>query len=346
MDLGSVFPSLLEHVEWEISAAFMENVSVLIRQPLTFTAALLGLVLLTACQGGGKAGSEAPASRIRAPRLADANEPATMDFGQDWDSVEGLLAGGTGQRRATPGASPSAGSSVMASAPRYGICLASFSTDDHRLGAREYIRRISLLVPDMTENLSLHTDEEGSMVLYDEFEGWRDPRVREVIQRLRSIQIDGRTVFVNPILTEVIPPRNPSSIGPMELLSLRLNYPDVRTLYTLEVAVWGDFEGGKLPDARRHCLAEAYAQSLRSKGHQAWYHHDEVKRMSTVTVGVFDHRAVDAASGIRSASVERTAAQFPVRLINGEPLMVPVSRSDPGAGTKAQKPILVEVPHL
>jgi hypothetical protein len=68
--------------------------------------------------------------------------------------------------------------------------------------------------------------------------------------------------------------------------------------------------------------------------------------MSTVTVGVFDHRAIDAASGIRSPAVERVLGQFPVRLVNGEALNIPVNRNDPGAGTKPQKPFLVEVPKL
>ena len=130
------------------------------------------------------------------------------------------------------------------------------------------------------------------------------------------------------------------------MLSLRLKYPEARTLYTVEVAVWGDFESGDLSSERRRQISEDYARSLRTAGHQAWFHHDEIKQMSTVTIGVFDHRAVDAESGIRSPGVERVVDTFPMRLVNGQPLMIPVIRGDLGSGTRPQKPMLVEVPHL
>jgi len=130
------------------------------------------------------------------------------------------------------------------------------------------------------------------------------------------------------------------------LISVRENYPNVRVLYTIEVAVWGDFGGGVLKDNERRRLAHDYAQALRQDGHQAWFDHNERKKLSTVTVGIFDHTAIDSDSGIHSDAVERVLRQFPARLVNGELLMEPVSPGDPGAGTRVQKPRMVEVPKL
>ena len=110
----------------------------------------------------------------------------------------------------------------------------------------------------------------------------------------------------------------------MELLSARRTYPNARVLYTVEVAVWGDFGGGLLADNERRRLAQEYAQSLRRAGHKAWFHHNERKKMSTVTVGIFDHSAIDSDSGIHSDAVERVMSQFSARLVNGELLMEPL----------------------
>lgn len=309
---------------------------------------LAGLHLgLIGCQGAAKQ-SSASTRQIRPPQFEE-SAPMELDMGDDWDAVEGLIGGSSLKPRRSSDSSDDNSNQRLAALPqppRYAICLATFTSGDHRLEGQQYLKRVSMLVPDMATDLSLHTDQAGSLVLYGEFDGWKDERVADVTKRIREVQIQGRPLFLNPILTEVLPRRDPATIGPNELLAVRLRHPEVRTIYTLEVAVWGDFESGKLTDARRRRLAEDYAGSLRDLGHQAWYHHDHVKKMSTVTVGVFDHRAIDAASGIRSPAVERVMGQFPARLVNGEVLNIPVSRNDPGAGTKPQKPFLVEVPRL
>ena len=287
-------------------------------------------------------------SRVRAPRLelTQAEKSQEVDFGQDWDAVEGLLSSGGGSEKSEQNPLKELGLGSTPVVPRYGICVATFSSEAHRAEGNEYIRRLGMLLPGISEELSLYSESDTSMVLYGEYEGWDDPKVRDATAKLRNVQIQGRKIFDTPILTEVIPPRDPSTIDPIELLSLRLNYPEARTLYTVEIAVWGDFESGELPPDRRRRIAEDYARSLRSAGHKAWFHHDELREMSTVTIGVFDHRAVDAASGIRSPAVERVVEKFPMRLVNGEPLMIPVIRGDPGSGSRPQKPMLVEVPRL
>ncbi len=286
-------------------------------------------------------------SKVRAPRLElNQTEPSKeADFGEDWDAVEGLLSSG-GSSNDEDLLREAVVQGTKPTVPRYGICVGTFTSEAHRAEGNEYIRKLGLLLPGISEELSLYSETDLSMVLYGDFEGWNDPTVREATTKLRNVRIQGRKIFETPILTEVMPPRDPATIDPIELLSLRIKYPEARTLYTVEIAVWGDFESGELSTDRRHRIAEDYARSLRSAGHQAWFHHDEIKRMSTVTIGVFDHRAVDAESGIRSPAVERVVEKFPMRLVNGEPLMIPVIRGDLGSGTRPQKPMLVEVPEL
>ncbi len=316
-------------------------------RPLIF-ALLIAVILLCGLACSPASTQKKTPSRVRAPRLelTQAAKPEEVDFGQDWDAVEGLLSsgGGSGKPAQNPMQASDLGTKPMV--PRYGICVATFSDVNHRVEGNEYIRRLGLLLPGISEELSLYSESDNSMVLYGDYEGWNDPDVRDDTAKLRNVQIQGRKIFDTPILTEVTPPRDPATIDPIELLSLRLKYPEARTLYTVEIAVWGDFESGELPPDRRRRIAEEYARSLRSAGHKAWFHHDELKQMSTVTIGVFDHRAVDAASGIRSPAVECVVETFPMRLVNGEPLMIPVIRGDPGSGSRPQKPMLVEVPRL
>ncbi|MBG84014.1 MAG: hypothetical protein CMJ40_05635 [Phycisphaerae bacterium] len=308
----------------------------------------MALILLVGLACEPASTNKKTTSRVRAPRLEMNQTPQAeeADFGQDWDAVEGLLSSGSGTVPAEKKPLDSTNPGSRLAVPRYGICVATFSSDSHRAEGNEYIRRLGLLLPGIGEELSIYSEPDQSMVLYGDYDGWNDPKVRDATAKLRNVRIQGRKIFETPILTEVVPPRDPSTIDPIELLSLRLNYPEARTLYTVEIAVWGDFESGELPPDRRRKIAEDYARSLRSAGHKAWFHHDELKQMSTVTIGVFDHRAVDAASGIRSPAVERVVDTFPMRLVNGEPLMIPVIRGDPGSGSRPQKPMLVEVPRL
>jgi len=158
--------------------------------------------------------------------------------------------------------------------------------------------------------------------------------------------VNNRQIFPQAMIAELKVPRDPRTVPDNELVSLRIKYPDVRTLYTLEIAVWGDFESGEYPPARRRSAAEGYANALRQQGMPAFFYHDDARQMSMVTVGVFDHRAMDASTGIKSPEVERFLMQFPQRLVNGEPLIDLYDPQDPAKGGRPQQPSLVEVPLL
>jgi hypothetical protein len=78
----------------------------------------------------------------------------------------------------------------------------------------------------------------------------------------------------------------------------------------------------------------------------AFYHHDSVREMSMVTVGVFDHRAIDGQTGLRSPQVERFLMDFPKRMVNGEPVIDLYDPNNPEKGGRTQQPRIVEVPKL
>ena len=129
-------------------------------------------------------------------------------------------------------------------------------------------------------------------------------------------------------------------------MSVRQLHPNVNPLYTLQVAVWGDFESGKLTLEQIHQKAEAYTTELRVKSFEAYFHHDDDQRLSVVTIGVFDRRAIDPQTGFFSPEVEALIHRFPAHLVNGEPLMEIKNRRDPRRSRQPQTPRLVEVPKL
>ena len=78
--------------------------------------------------------------------------------------------------------------------------------------------------------------------------------------------------------------------------------------------------------------------------HEAFVYHDDTQRLSMVTVGLFDHTAVDPQSGIHSPDVSAVLDEFPIHLVNGEPLKVPIDPRRPKLGSAPQSPKLVLVP--
>ena len=191
----------------------------------------------------------------------------------------------------------------------------------------------------------MHTDSKGSLVLYGKYESWDDPRVPSDLDSLKNLRVNGKRIFGPIIRTTVHPSRSPDEIHPHELLSLRVRYPRARTIYTLEIEVWGDFDSGELSPHQRRTNAQDSVARLRASGVPAYFHHDPISELSIVTVGAFDESALDAASGLPSAEVDRLQRAFPNRLTNGEHLSLPV-KGRPELGVVPQRSRLVLVPTL
>ncbi|MDG2199858.1 MAG: hypothetical protein P8K80_01580 [Phycisphaerales bacterium] len=311
------------------------------------TALSTALCIAGGCQptSGGKAADRTRGTGIQA---SEEDELSNLDLGGDWEQYESRLStrnttGGTGVEASR---GPALSQEGGAAGPGFSIVLGTFAGEGHLQQANQYHQQASVLLPDMSSGLRVQSSLSGSMVVYGNYTGWKDPRAKKDVRTLQDLTINGRQVFPQAMIAELPAPRDPASIEEAELLSLRIRYPDIRVLYTLEIAMWGDFESGQWPERARRAEAEQYARSLRQRGVPAFYHHDSAREMSMVTVGVFDHRAIDGQTGLRSPQVERFLLDFPKRMVNGEPVIDLYDPNNPDKGGRTQQPRIVEVPKL
>ena len=148
------------------------------------------------------------------------------------------------------------------------------------------------------------------------------------------------------MLVRIDPRKRPEDFGEMELLRVRGSFPD-QTLYTLQVEVWSDFGTGELSAAQVRARAEEACARLRREGWTAYVHHEVDRVISSVTVGLYDNRSIDAESGLDlDAALIRARKRFPHHLVNGEELQEPIDPRRPALGTRRQAPQLVEAVRL
>jgi hypothetical protein len=230
-------------------------------------------------------------------------------------------------------------------ATTYAITVATFTGPHHAASARDAASSFVMVQPDIGRMLVVRPRRRGSVLTFGSYTGYADPLAKSDIQTLRSIRLaNGQQAFGQMILTRFRSPRSMQSLHPYDLWTVRRDYPTIVPIYTLDVAIWGDFESGQLPKAKRRSLAENFAASLRNKGFESFFYHDDEKNLSSVTVGLFDYKAVDAETGFYSWEVDSLLEQFPERLVNGEQFMEFRNVRDQSLGMKAQQPRLVEVP--
>ena len=231
-----------------------------------------------------------------------------------------------------------------AGTPIYAITVATFTGNYHAESAREAASRFVLARPDIGRQLVVRSRRRGSVLTFGSYTGYDDPLAKNDIKALRNILFEGRPVFGQMILTRFRNPRSMQSLHPYDLWTVRRDYPTIVPIYTLDVAIWGDFESGQLPKSKRRTAAEQHAATLRSNGFEAFFYHDDELNLSSVTVGLFDYNAVDAETGFYSWEVDTLIQQFPARMVNGEQFMEFRNPGDPSLGTRPQQPRLVEVP--
>jgi hypothetical protein len=286
-----------------------------------------------ACQDGAETGSAFsngrgfPQEGLREPGSGGQEE---LDLGQDWETA---AAGQAGQ----PGAAQPRSS-------YWTVLLGTYTGPDHATAAANMVRSCATIDPALGA-AHVHTSSKGSSVLFGFHDDPSDPGAQRDLKWVKSLELGGRQVFPRAMLTRINVRSASGQLKRHELLSVRKLYPRLHPLYTLEVAIWGDFDTGTpLEEIQRN--AERYAAELRGQGYEAYFHHDDDRRMSMVTVGLFDSSAIDAESGILAPEVELLKRKFPARLVNGEPLNELVSRRVPERGTRVQQPRLVLVPEL
>jgi len=260
-----------------------------------------------------------------------------LDFGEDWleEGSKTARTAGRSRRNAAAGSTKA----------YWSIVLRSFTDGDHARAAATMLRSVSTVDPKLG-TAHARTIRMGSMVLYGRYDGPDDPAAKKDLKWVHSLKGGNRTVFPKAFLSRISADQNVRELPPEALMSVRRLYPDANPMYTLQVAVWGEFGGGSLSPEEVRRQAAAYARKLRTQRHQAYYHHDDRTGLSMVTVGLFDHTAIDAQSGLLSPEVEKLMEKFPVHLVNGETLNVMIDRRRPRMGTRIQRPKLVLVPPL
>lgn len=274
-----------------------------------------------------------------------------LDLGQDWsrESTTNRSAAGVPQQQAGSGNLPRKTGSVVTSDSEVGptsvwmVVLNTFSGENYQAAAQNMAREVRSM-DTVFSDAWVHDTGRGAVVGVGKFDTADDAAAKDTLERVRSVQISGRQVFPRAMLSRVTVAPRSGRLNPYALANARIQYPKVHPLYTLDVAVWLADDAGSIKYEECRKRAEAFAQQLRTQGYEAYFHHDDDKRLSTVTVGLFDHRAIDPQSGLLSTEVEALRDRFQARLMNGEPLNVPRITNRPDLGTEVQRPFLVLVP--
>ncbi|MFM1868015.1 MAG: hypothetical protein RL591_1423 [Planctomycetota bacterium] len=248
--------------------------------------------------------------------------------------------------------SPAAGGSGSAAAAqaanakgRWSVMLATFTQLDHVERANAFRTQLVRDYPELASAFVRRVGK-GSAIVIGRFEGPQDAAAQSELKRVKAIERGKAKPFAGAMLVRTATDDASAATKPYDIRNLRMKYPKVRPLFTLQVAAWSTFgeKGVKYDDMRR--AAERYCADLRAKGVDAWFHHDEDSETSIVTVGNFDRRAYDGQTTLFSPEVEDLMRRFPAHLLNGEPLMVPIDQSNPKGPKKPQPCRLVEVPEV
>lgn len=278
-------------------------------------------------------GSCAPeSSTTKPPRLLTSSED--MDI-SNWDF---------GEVNATDSQN-SSGAVLQPKGDEYAIVVATFTGDQHAQSAMAMKAQLTGQYPQFGYSLSLRPRSRGSVLSYGSYQGYEDQQAQRDMARLRKmLTTQGRPLFAQVLLMKFKPPRPTKNLHPYDLWTVRREFPTMVPIFTLEVAVWGDFESGEFPITRRRQASEEYAAELRKKGFEAFFYHNDDVGLSSVTVGLFGHNAVDAETGFFSPEVDAMISRFPVRLVNGQEVQVYFDPANPAIGSNAQQPCLAEVP--
>ncbi|MGI9013044.1 MAG: hypothetical protein ACR2GY_02215 [Phycisphaerales bacterium] len=225
----------------------------------------------------------------------------------------------------------------------WAVLLASAAGENHQLMARQQANVIARDLPQV-RGMWLHETERGSMLLVGQFQTPDDANAQSLLAAVKAATLNGVHPFERAYLVRIEPQRQAGQAHPHDLRTLRQQFPNVRPLYTLQVAAWIELENDERVWASYRKAAETYTARLRAAGHEAWFYHDDQARTTQVTVGKFDRRAIDSRSGLYSADARRVIAQFPVHLVNGEEVLQPSNPKDPRSKLQTQEPFMVEVP--
>ncbi len=280
------------------------------------------------------------ASRLRPVDSTAGNTGSDRPFAED----EALILGEANQpANVTNSPTPSAGEEV------WSILLRSVATETHQTDAREIQAVFAQAAPQL-RSMWINSNDKGSMVLYGRFAGVDDPAAQEALRGVKNLEVINNGARTAPFFAAMLVKIESAGDGlaqnfhPHDLRTVRRAHPRVDPLYTLQLAAWVGPEEDDNQWNQYRRQAEQYAGQLRTQGHEAWFYHDDTARISSVTIGTFDRRVINQASGLPSLELTQLYDQFPRHLVNGEELLVLENPRDPDSRRIPQAPMLVEVP--
>ncbi len=228
----------------------------------------------------------------------------------------------------------------------WAVMLMTFSGENGAAEAAAALPQLRQEYPEFGGDLRIKELPSGAVIVTGQFDGPKDPAAEPVLARIQKITRNGAAPFAR---AHLVPDRQSNvraALDPLNLLSVRRQYPNIDPLYTLQVAVWGDYDSGQFTMDQIARRARTEAQRLRAQGYDAYVHHTPEQMLSAITIGVFTSEDYDHQAGIFSSRVTALVKAFPHQLVNGEPLDVPKYARFPERGTKRLAPQLVEVPDL
>jgi hypothetical protein len=248
---------------------------------------------------------------------------------------------GTGSGKDAAAPSGTSGTSADDGGPAWSVLLGTFTGDDHAAAADAAKARLVARFPQVSDCFVRRVSR-GSVLLVGRYSGPSDPAAQAKLKELKAIVVDGQRPFTGVMLTRTTTDAGPP--GPHDLRRLRERHPQVKPLYTLQVAVWSTFGDAKVSRTEMRQSAEKFCKELRLKNIEAWVHHDDDTGTSSVLVGAFDSSAYDSKSTLFAPEVEQLMKRFPRHLVNGEEVLVPVDPRRPEGAKRPQGCRLVEVP--
>ena len=223
---------------------------------------------------------------------------------------------------------------------RWGIILLSFSGDDHAQLAQASCVQLRRKYPVLVDAF-VREKSNGSVVMVGRFTGTDDPAAKPMVKQVQALTDGNDRPFARSFLTRVDTART-GQMGAFDLRRARLANPNTRTLYSIEVAVWSDFGSGEITVEEIRRKAEAYTAQLRAQGLPAFFNHDDDRRMSIVTIGIFGEDAYDSKTMLYSDDVMAIKKRFPKLMVNGEDLLKPIRKGS--QETVPETTLMVEIP--
>ena len=312
--------------------------------------------MLAGCEDGPPKGSTMAGGSREASRDRLQDDELDPDLSEaEWGEIE-LSSQNRPQGQASESGSRASGGkdapATATAAKPWTIVIATIGGDEasDRQKAAEALQRVRELSPEVASARLIPT-RSGLLIGIGAYADARDIQAQNDLERIKNITARGGRPFATAVLSRVPTDTLPASTGKLhehDLRGARLLFPNVDPLYTLQVGVWSDFESGEISADQVRRNAEKQTAELRSKGYDAYFYHDAERVISIITVGLFDKRALEMDEQLNtpvlSEEVEKLLREFPVHLVNGEPMQEPIARNKPSLGMRPQRCKLVLVP--